>query len=301
MNMMQSLQDLNANNFNGFSTAAFPASSLFRNNTASLVGCLSDSTLFSSETMASPMSPQTGFGDLASFSSAWGLNPNSAAASQSGLSGGSAMPAAMETMYQQMLTSALMNMMSLMSGMCSLNGQNNAGNLNALNNTDGTNGNNANVNGNNANVNGGKDKNGVNDANSPDTVVPKGGTLNGKQLVEVLKQAGFTGDGLKMAWAIAMRESGGKPSAFNGNAGTGDKSYGLFQINMLGSLGPARLKELGLKSNEDLLDPLTNAKAAFKMSKGGTDFGAWAVGPNAYRRSASLDAAIEKYLKEYPG
>jgi hypothetical protein len=69
---------------------------------------------------------------------------------------------------------------------------------------------------------------------------------------------------------------------------------------MLSNLGPARLKELGLNSNEDLLDPLTNGKAAFKMSKGGTDFGAWAVGPNAYRRSAALDAAIEKYLKQFP-
>jgi hypothetical protein len=258
-----------------------------------------DSTFFSNETMAASSRPQAGFGDLASFSSAWGLNPTTATASSSGMYGGNTMAPSMQTLFQQeqaLMTSFMGLMASFlgkMQGMNSLNqGQNSSslggdsGGLN--NNTGGTN-------------NGANGTSGTDGANSSSQNLRKGAKLDGKQLVDVLKQAGFSGEGLKTAWAIAMRESGGNSGAFNGNAGTGDKSYGLFQINMLGSLGPARLKELGLKSNDDLLDPLANAKAAFKMSKGGTDFGAWAVGPHAYRHSAALDAAIQKYLKEFPG
>ena len=111
----------------------------------------------------------------------------------------------------------------------------------------------------------------------------------GDQLVGWLQGAGFKGEALKTAWAIAKRESSGRPEAYNGNAGTGDKSYGLFQINMLGNLGPSRRKSYGLKADEDLLDPATNARVAYAMSKGGKDFGAWGIGPNAYRKMPALD------------
>jgi len=111
----------------------------------------------------------------------------------------------------------------------------------------------------------------------------------GDNLVGWLQQAGFKGDALRTAWAIAKRESSGRPEAYNGNAGTGDKSYGLFQINMLGNLGPSRRKSYGLKADEDLLDPATNARVAYAMSKGGKDFGAWGIGPNAYRKMPALD------------
>jgi hypothetical protein len=290
-------QNLNAGTFAGLFTAALPAASMYGYNAGAQSRLPSDSTFFSNEMMASPQGPQAGFDGLASFTSAWGLNPSVASASPYGLFGGSTLPSGLEAVYQQALTSALMNVMACFLGeMQGLNGLNNEQNANALgglgNDTGGLGGQNDGQN---------DGLNGALGADKTDLNIPKGGTLSGQQLKEVLQQAGFKGEGLKTAWAIAMRESGGKPSAFNGNAGTGDKSYGLFQINMLGSLGPARLKELGLNSNEDLLDPLTNAKAAFKMSKGGTDFGAWAVGPNAYRRSAALDAAIEKYLKQFPG
>lgn len=104
-------------------------------------------------------------------------------------------------------------------------------------------------------------------------------------LMDILKAAGFKGDGLKMAYAIAMAESGGRANAHNGNASTGDNSYGLFQINMLGAMGPARLKQYGLSSNNDLFDALTNAKVAYKMSKGGTNWGPWSTYTNgAYKK-----------------
>ena len=96
-------------------------------------------------------------------------------------------------------------------------------------------------------------------------------------LIDILKQAGFSGSGLNTAYAIAMAESGGNAHAFNGNASTGDKSYGLFQINMLGAMGPERLKQYGLGSNDDLYDAVRNAQVAFKMSKGGTDWSPWST------------------------
>lgn len=102
-----------------------------------------------------------------------------------------------------------------------------------------------------------------------------GGPLSGPELAQVFYQAGFRGENLVAMVAIATRESGGDPDAFNGNAGTGDKSYGLTQINMLGSLGPARLQQLGLMSNEQLFDPLTNARAAYVISNNGTDLRPW--------------------------
>lgn len=124
--------------------------------------------------------------------------------------------------------------------------------------------------------------------------------MNDRQLVRLLMQAGFRGDGLRTAFGIAKRESGGRPDAYNPDRSTGDDSYGLFQINMLGDMGPARRRQFGLRSNEDLLDPLTNARAAFRMSKGGRDFGAWGIGPNAYRSGAGYDT-IAKHVERMPG
>ena len=99
-------------------------------------------------------------------------------------------------------------------------------------------------------------------------------------LMSILKQAGFKGDGLKMAYAIAMAESGGNARAHNGNRNTGDNSYGLFQINMLGGMGPERRARYGLSSNDALFDPLTNAKVAYKMSNGGKSWGPWSPSGN---------------------
>lgn len=108
---------------------------------------------------------------------------------------------------------------------------------------------------------------------------------------DVLRQAGFTGPQLQMARAIMLAESGGRATAYNPNAGTGDNSYGLFQINMLGAMGPARRRQFGLPSNEALFDPLTNAKVAYQMSKGGTDWSPW---------STYKSGAYRKYMGNVP-
>ena len=115
--------------------------------------------------------------------------------------------------------------------------------------------------------------------------------MNDRQLVAALTRAGFKGPSLKTAYAVAKAESGGRPRAFNPDASTGDRSYGLFQINMLGGLGPARRKQYGLSSNEDLYDPDTNARIAYRMSGGGKDWSPW---------SAYKSGAYEKYLGNVP-
>lgn len=68
-----------------------------------------------------------------------------------------------------------------------------------------------------------------------------------------------------VATAIAWVESGGNAVAHNKNAATGDDSYGLWQINMIGSLGPGRRKLFGIENNEKLWDPRTNAAAMVKL------------------------------------
>jgi hypothetical protein len=100
-------------------------------------------------------------------------------------------------------------------------------------------------------------------------------SLNDKQLKELLWAVGFEGKKLKEAWAIAKKESNGRPFAFNGNTSTGDSSYGIFQINMLGILGPDRREKFELDHNADLFNPVLNAKIAFHMSNGGQNWSAW--------------------------
>lgn len=63
--------------------------------------------------------------------------------------------------------------------------------------------------------------------------------------------------------AIAMAESGGRTTAHNPLPP--DDSYGLWQINMIGSLGPSRRAQFGIARNADLFDPAVNARAAAKI------------------------------------
>jgi hypothetical protein len=114
--------------------------------------------------------------------------------------------------------------------------------------------------------------------------------LEPEELKQLLHDVGFTGQALKKAWGTAMRESTGRPRSHNDNRNTGDNSYGLFQINMIDSLGPARLKQYGLNSNEDLFDPITNAKIAYQMSDGGNNWSAW----------KGITESAQKWMKEFP-
>lgn len=115
--------------------------------------------------------------------------------------------------------------------------------------------------------------------------------LTKKELRSLLHAVGFRGDRLKQAWAVAMKESTGRPRSHNDNPATGDSSYGLFQINMIDSLGPARRKQFNLESNKDLFDPIRNAEIAFFMSNGGKNWSSW---------NGMTDRTIE-WMDEFPG
>jgi hypothetical protein len=101
--------------------------------------------------------------------------------------------------------------------------------------------------------------------------------LSEKELDSILRQAGFSGYGLKMAKAIVFYESTNRPMALNKSS----NCYGLFQINMTGSMGADRRKKYGLKSNEDLYNPLISAQIAHQMSGGGTNWSAWSTESSA--------------------
>ena len=100
-------------------------------------------------------------------------------------------------------------------------------------------------------------------------------SLTDEELVELLKAVGFEGSALKMAWAVAKKESNGRPMAYNGNRKTGDSSYGIFQINMIGNLGDDRREKFKLDSNYSLFDPAINAEITYYMTNGGQNWSSW--------------------------
>lgn len=103
-----------------------------------------------------------------------------------------------------------------------------------------------------------------------------GGTINMRQAYDLALGAGFSPEQAKIMAAIAKAESSLNPMAHNPNAGTGDNSYGLWQINMIGKMGADRRRSLGLSANEQLFDPSTNARAAKSIFEG-QGFQAWSV------------------------
>lgn len=107
--------------------------------------------------------------------------------------------------------------------------------------------------------------------------------LSAEQIARYAYDAGFRGHGLSTAVAVALAESGGNPRAHNGVPP--DNSYGLWQINMIGSLGPDRRHQFHLDSNGELFDPAANARAANAISGDGANFGPWTTYTSgAYRQ-----------------
>ncbi|MFJ7214837.1 lytic transglycosylase [Amycolatopsis sp. NPDC098790] len=106
--------------------------------------------------------------------------------------------------------------------------------------------------------------------------------LSAEQIARHAYAAGFRGQGLTTAVAVALAESGGRTTAHN--ATPPDDSYGLWQINMLGALGPERRRQYHLKSDDQLFDADTNARVANSISSDGHDFTPWSTYTNgAYK------------------
>lgn len=107
-------------------------------------------------------------------------------------------------------------------------------------------------------------------------------TLTPEQIAEHAYRAGFRGQGLTTAVAVALAESGGNTRAHN--ATPPDNSYGLWQINMLGAMGPERREQYHLDSNSELFDADANAKVANSLSQDGKSWTPWSTYTNgAYR------------------
>lgn len=94
-----------------------------------------------------------------------------------------------------------------------------------------------------------------------------------KQAVEALAQRHRFPDP-HLAMAIAMAESGGVPGALL--ITNREESVGLWQIN---------IKAHPQYTRQQMKDPEQNAMAAYKISKGGTDWRPWSVYKNnTYQR-----------------
>jgi hypothetical protein len=117
------------------------------------------------------------------------------------------------------------------------------------------------------------------------TVYKPSEMLTDNELKDLLAAVGFEGKALKTAWAMAKAESNGRPMAYNGNRNTGDSSYGIFQINMLGNLGIDRKEKFDLRSNVLLFDPVINAEITYYMTKGGIDWSSW---PNSISKAREI-------------
>lgn len=111
--------------------------------------------------------------------------------------------------------------------------------------------------------------------------------LTMQQLVGLAKGAGFTEEQAVIMAAIAAAESSRNYAAFNGVAP--DLSYGLWQINMINKLGPDRRSKLKIASNDELFNPVINAKAAnLVFRESGGKYTPWSVYTSgAYRQYLS--------------
>ena len=114
--------------------------------------------------------------------------------------------------------------------------------------------------------------------NTSSANIPTGGTLTQEEIARTARAAGIPEDKIPTMTAIAMAESSGNSEAHNTKYP--DNSYGLWQINMLDEpgymLGEERRKKFGLNSNEQLFDPITNAKVAYEVYKT-QGYAAWSV------------------------
>lgn len=99
--------------------------------------------------------------------------------------------------------------------------------------------------------------------------------LTPEQVYADARSVGFSPSQATIITAITGAESGFDPRSHNPIPP--DNSYGLTQVNMLGAMGPERRRQFGLSSNDQLYDPITNLRAAYKISSGGKNWRPWST------------------------
>jgi murein DD-endopeptidase MepM/ murein hydrolase activator NlpD len=130
------------------------------------------------------------------------------------------------------------------------------------------------------------------------------------EVARLAYNAGIRGDeNIATAVAVCTEESQRYDQAWNFTEATGDQSYGLWQINLLGKLKEERLKAYGLKNGSDLYTPATNARIMADLSKMGTNWKPWGAYtskryeknlPEARKAVAELNAELSGMNKPKP-
>lgn len=130
-----------------------------------------------------------------------------------------------------------------------------------------------------------------------------GGGIGGEAVAQYLYAAGFRGQDLIDAVAIAWRESRWNPRSFADDSD--DLSYGLMQINMKpGATNPeGNRKAWGIPNNEALFDPATNARIAYEKYKWNKSnnrhpFRDWFVDGNHLGRTEGIRAEATRIVRE---
>lgn len=109
---------------------------------------------------------------------------------------------------------------------------------------------------------------------------PVNGALSIEDVARIAHGAGFRGQSLITAVAIAGRESSYKPRAHRTDTNPAKLSgdLGLWQINY-SNLTESFMASIGAKSRNDLFNPKINARAAYALSAGGTKWSPWGYTP----------------------
>ena len=101
------------------------------------------------------------------------------------------------------------------------------------------------------------------------------GTMDPVEMAQIMLRRKFPKEAIAKMLAISYRESRWQPGARKND--DIEDSFGLFQINMKGNLGPVRRGHYGLSSNEELFDPLMNIKAARILFGDGQGIKHWGI------------------------
>lgn len=109
---------------------------------------------------------------------------------------------------------------------------------------------------------------------------PKARVLTGSQVAAVAAAAGFKGEALVIAVAVAKAESGWDAHAVGdidrgagGRTVAGAQSTGLWQVHF----EPGRDDANSARQPRSNFDPAFNARSAYAISGGGTNFGPWST------------------------
>lgn len=108
-------------------------------------------------------------------------------------------------------------------------------------------------------------------------------------------KAGFRGDGLSKAIAVALAESGGKDIRGYERNSNGTYDWGRWQINEVHKQTVATLQPdiKGQRFNPDgYRDGLYIARWAFELSKGGTDWSPWSTWPGEAARYLPMAVSV---------